>query len=69
MRQIDEFAQEGGETYLLQVSAEHVALCEDISIGDVSIDLRQRVVMVGSKPEKFTRREFDMLCYLAIHPG
>ncbi len=53
----------------MQVPAEKIAFCGNIEVGDVNIDVRQRVVIVASKPEKFTRREFDMLCHLAMHPG
>ena len=42
---------------------------DQIVIGDVSIDLRQRVVHVGTTSVRFTRREFDMLHVLAKHPG
>lgn len=40
-----------------------------IMVGDVKMDLRQRVVYMNAEQVALTRREFDMLCLLARHPG
>ena len=47
-----------------QIQTENV-----IIIGDVSVDLRQRVVTISDQLVPFTRKEFDMLSFLARHPG
>ena len=40
-----------------------------IKIGDTLLDLRQRSVTVNGNHVNLTRREFDMLCLMAKHPG
>lgn len=40
-----------------------------IIVGDVRIDLRQRLVMVNNQCVALTRKEFDMLYTLARYPG
>lgn len=42
---------------------------EVIDCGDVSIDTRSREVMVRGKGVKLTALEFDLLTWLASHPG
>jgi DNA-binding response OmpR family regulator len=38
-------------------------------VGDLSIDVARREVRLGAVPLTFTRREFDLLAYLAQHAG
>ena len=44
-------------------------MLERIVIGDVTIDFYQRTVTVDAQYIGFTRREFEMLCLMAKHPG
>ena len=38
-------------------------------VGELVIDLRGREVSLEGRPIKLTRIEFDLLAYLAAHPG
>jgi two-component system KDP operon response regulator KdpE len=40
-----------------------------IDAGDIHIDLLTRLVSVGDREVRLTPKEFDLLCYLAQHPG
>lgn len=40
-----------------------------LTIGDMAIDTRQRSVFVAAERVDLTKREFDMLLFLAHHPG
>jgi PAS domain S-box-containing protein len=40
-----------------------------IRFGDITIDLPARVVTRGGVAVELTRREFDLLSYMALHPG
>jgi two-component system KDP operon response regulator KdpE len=42
---------------------------EPIDVGDFNIDLQSRVVLVQKKEIHLTPKEFDILVYLALHPG
>jgi two-component system KDP operon response regulator KdpE len=42
---------------------------EPIDIGDFHIDLQTRIVAVGTKEVHLTPKEFDLLVYMARHPG
>jgi two-component system, OmpR family, response regulator ResD len=45
------------------------AAAEPLRFGDLVIDLAARVVTVGSGEVELTQREFDLLAFLAQHPG
>jgi len=53
----------------LDDSKDSLGLNDLIIVGDVCIDLRQRLITVNAQNVAFTRREFDMLHMLARHPG
>jgi two-component system OmpR family response regulator len=38
-------------------------------VRDVVVDLVGRQVLLEGRPIRFTRREFDLLLFLACHPG
>jgi two-component system KDP operon response regulator KdpE len=40
-----------------------------IAAGDIVIDLEKRLVTVGGKPVRLSRKEYDLLRVLAMHPG
>lgn len=40
-----------------------------VRIKELMLDQRHRIVQVGSTPIDLTSKEFDLLCYLAHHPG
>ena len=40
-----------------------------VRIRDLTIDVAQRQVHLGSMPVELTSKEFDLLCYLGSHPG
>ena len=40
-----------------------------LTVGDMAIDTRQRSVFVAAERVDLTKREFDMLLFLAHHPG
>ena len=40
-----------------------------LTVGDMAIDTRQRSVCVAEKRIDLTKREFDMLLFLAHHPS
>jgi two-component system KDP operon response regulator KdpE len=42
---------------------------EPIDIGEFHIDLQTRIVSVGGKEVHLTPKEFDLLVYMARHPG
>jgi two-component system KDP operon response regulator KdpE len=42
---------------------------EPIAIGDFHIDLQTRIVTVRKKEVHLTPKEFDLLVYMARHPG
>lgn len=42
---------------------------EPIDIGEFHIDLQTRIVAVGGKEVHLTPKEFDLLVYMARHPG
>jgi DNA-binding response OmpR family regulator len=46
-----------------------VATTQMIQVADVTIDLGRREVRVHGEPIPFTTREFELLQYLAEHPG
>ncbi len=48
---------------------DHIQINNVIIVGDVSVDLRQRVVSVSDQVVHLTRKEFDMLSFLARYPG
>jgi len=46
-----------------------VQAAEVVPIGDVVVDAARREIRVGGEPVEFTTKEFDLLLYLARHPG
>jgi two-component system KDP operon response regulator KdpE len=42
---------------------------DSIEIGDFRVDLQSRSVHVGDREVRLTPKEFDLLVYLARHPG
>ena len=42
---------------------------EQLEVGDLVVDMDKRRVTVGSDPVELTAKEFDLLIYLARHPG
>lgn len=44
-------------------------LPERLTVGDLTIDLPARTVHCGERPLSLTSREFDLLAFLAAHPG
>ena len=42
---------------------------DKIDLDNLSIDLKTRRVMVDGNAIELTAREFDLLCYFAMHPG
>ena len=55
---------------VLRRSARSTAETEDaVRVGDLVIHPRAREVTVAGRPVALTRTEFDMLAYLAAHPG
>ena len=42
---------------------------QSIEVGDFRIDLQTRTVLVKDRSIHLTPKEFDLLCYLARHPG
>jgi two-component system KDP operon response regulator KdpE len=49
--------------------AKEPAPSEPIDIGEFHIDLQTRLVSVGNKEVHLTPKEFDLLVYMARHPG
>jgi DNA-binding response OmpR family regulator len=49
--------------------AEPAASARELTIGDLRIDLRARRVEVAEQPIELTKREFDLLAFLAGHQG
>ena len=47
------------------VAGEH----DPYTVGELTIDPGRREVAAGERPVKLTRKEFDLLHYLASHPG
>jgi two-component system KDP operon response regulator KdpE len=54
---------------LRRVSLTDQELAEPIAAGDFHIDLQTRVVTVKKKEIHLTPKEFDLLVYMARHPG
>ena len=42
---------------------------DTVEIGDISIDLNTRQVLIANKEMSLTAKEFDLLVYFAQHPG
>ncbi len=40
-----------------------------ITAGDITIDLSKRLITLGGSPVKLSRKEYDLLKILAMHPG
>ncbi len=40
-----------------------------VAAGDISIDLGKRLITLGGSPVKLSRKEYDLLKILALHPG
>lgn len=54
---------------LRRVAAETEPETQSIEIGDFRIDLQTRAVLVNDRAVHLTPKEFDLLVYLARHPG
>ncbi len=61
-------AQESADRLVQAISeVEHGP--EPTTTTPVVIDTASRRVLLGGRPVRFTRREFDLLLFLATHPG
>lgn len=54
---------------LRRLSAEQETQSQAIEVGDFRIDLQTRTVLVADRAVHLTPKEFDLLVYLARHPG
>ena len=54
---------------LRRVAGEAEPTSRVLDTGDLRIDLRARTVEAGGRPVSLTAREFDLLAFLAQHPG
>jgi len=55
--------------HLRRTPAPETAAPQVIEVGDFHIDLAAHEVIVGGQPVRLTPKEFDLLVYLAQHPG
>lgn len=54
---------------LRRVNLDEEESSRPIAIGDFHIDLQTRIVAVGKREVRLTPKEFDLLVYMARHPG
>jgi DNA-binding response OmpR family regulator len=54
---------------LLRRTAKTSQVEDELTVGDLRINLAQRGAWLAGRPLELTRREFDLLAYLAARPG